>query len=83
MRSKFVGLLILLLASVGLGVVIGNFFFVLFERTVPPAVLTSFNKGTAHLAFIGYGLAAGFVIFIWSWVAILLSRAFRGRKRTL
>ncbi len=77
MKSQFVGLGVLLVASVALGAAIGNIFFALFEKTVPPAVLTSFNKGTAQMAFIAYGLVAGFFIFLWSWVAIMVSRFFR------
>jgi hypothetical protein len=81
MKSKLVGLLILLVTSVGLGGLLGNVFFALFEKTVPAAVLTSFNKSTAHLAFIAYGLGAGVLIFVWSVVAIQVSRFFRGRPR--
>jgi hypothetical protein len=78
MRSKLVGLLVLLLGSEALGVVFGNLFFRLFNHTVPPAVLTSFNKGTAHAAFLLYGLLVGFFIFVWGIVAVMGSRAFRG-----
>lgn len=77
MKSKIVGLLALLVASVVLGVLIGNVFFRLFNHTVPPAVLTSFNKGTAHAAFLLYGVGTGFVIFLWGIVSILGSRFFR------
>ena len=72
---------ILLLASIGVGAVMGTVFFGLFVKTVPPAVLTSFNKGTAHAAFIFYGLGAGFFIFVWSTVAIAASGFFKGRRR--
>lgn len=78
MRNKIVGLLLLLLGSEALGVLFGNLFFRLFNQTVPPAVLTSFNKGTAHAAFLLYGLLIGLFIFIWGVVAILGSRVFQG-----
>lgn len=81
MKGKATGILILLVASVGIGAIIGNIFFALFGKTVPPAMLTSFNKGTAHAAFITYGLGVGFLIFVWSVVAVLLSRFFRGGKK--
>jgi hypothetical protein len=78
MKNKLVGLLLLLVGSEALGVVFGNVFFRLFNHTVPPAVLTSFNKGTAHAAFLLYGVGVGFFIFAWGVVAILGSRVFRG-----
>jgi len=80
MGKRLLGLGILLAASVGVGAVLGNVFFGLFVKTVPPAVLTSFNKGTAHAAFIVYGLGAGVFIFVWSAAAIALSGAFKNRR---
>jgi hypothetical protein len=80
MGKKLVGLGILLAASVGVGAVVGTAFFGLFVKTVPPAVLTSFNKGTAHAAFIVYGLGAGVFIFVWSALAVALSGFFKGRR---
>jgi hypothetical protein len=80
--SKLMGMIILLVGSVVLGVVCGNLFFRLFTTTVPPAVLTSFNKGTAHAAFITYGVAMGVGAFLWSLLAIFGSRFFRGGKPT-
>ena len=60
-----------------LGTLIGNWYFHLFRQTVPPTVLTSFNQATAHAAFLGYGLATGAVIFLWSLVVLVLARLFR------
>ncbi|MFN8178019.1 MAG: hypothetical protein U0167_08825 [bacterium] len=76
MKRHLPGLIALLVASVALGVAIGNVFFGLFDQTVPPAVLTSFNKATAHAAFLTYGAGAGVVLFLWSLLAIAASRMF-------
>jgi hypothetical protein len=65
MRKRLAGLAILLIVGEALGLGLGSIFFHLFEKKVPPAVLTSFNKGTAHAAFLVYGAGAGFLIFIW------------------
>ena len=46
-------------------------------KTVPPAVITSFNKVTAQGAFLLYGALTGVVIFLWSLAALALSRMFR------
>jgi hypothetical protein len=77
MSRRNVGLLILLVASVVLGVAVGAVFFGLFVKTVPPAVITSFNKVTAQGAFLLYGALTGVVIFLWSLAALALSRMFR------
>ena len=80
MGKKLVGLGILLATSVGAGAVLGPIFYSLFVKTVPPALLTSFNKGAAHAAYIVYGLGAGVFIFVWSAVAVALSGFFKGRR---
>jgi hypothetical protein len=77
MKKKLVGLLVLFVLSEALGLGIGHVFFQLFHQTVPPAVLTSFNRGTAHAAFLAYGLGAGIVIFLWSLLAMGAARVFR------
>ena len=82
MGSKTVGIIILLVASVAAGALCGNIFFRLFTQTVPPAVLTSFNKGTAHGMFIVYGLVMGFGIFLWSLLVMAGSKLFKGKKKT-
>lgn len=79
--SKLVGVIILLVGSVAIGALSGNIFFKLFTNTVPPAVLTSFNKGTAHAAFITYGLGLGLCIFAWGLIAVFGSRFFQGNRR--
>jgi hypothetical protein len=81
--SKLLGVIILLVGSVALGAICGNLFFRIFTETVPPAVLTTFNKGTAHAAFITYGLVMGLGIFAWAMLAIFGSRFFRGKRSTV
>ena len=82
MGNKTVGVIILLVASVAAGALCGNIFFRLFTQTVPPAVLTSFNKGTAHGMFILYGLGMGVGIFLWALLAMALSPLFKRKKKT-
>jgi hypothetical protein len=79
--KKLYGWIILLVISEALGVFLGEIFFGLFEKTVPAAVLTSFNKGTAHGAFLIYGLGAGLLIFVVGLVSAGLSRLFTGRGK--
>jgi hypothetical protein len=77
MKNRLVGLLVLFVGSE----VLGNVFFRLFNHTVPPAVLTNFNKGTAHAAFLVYGLGTGLIVFLWGVAAITGSKMFRGKPK--
>lgn len=74
MKRHLPGLITLLIASIVLGLFTGNVFFGLYTQTVPPAVLTSFNKTTAHGAFLTYGFGAGIVMFLWGLVAVVGSK---------
>jgi hypothetical protein len=74
MKRHLPGLVTWLVASIALGLVMGNVFFGLFNQTVPPAVLTDFNKTTAHAAFLSYGAGAGVVMFLWGLLAVAGSK---------
>lgn len=76
MKRLVPGLVTLLVASVVLGILLGNVFFGLFKQTVPPAVLTTFNAGTAQAAFLLYGLGAGILLFVWALLAVAAWRMF-------
>jgi hypothetical protein len=80
MSSKVALFGIVLVVSVALGAAIGQVFFTLFEKTVPAAYQTGLSMGAAHWACIAYGLGTGVLIFVWTSVALLISRAFRGRN---
>jgi hypothetical protein len=80
MNRTVLGVIILLIGSIALGAIVGDRFFNLFTKTVPPAVLTSFNRGTAHGAFIAYGLILGVAIFAWSIAVVFIGPLFRRRK---
>lgn len=69
-----------LLGSLVIGVLAGQLFFGIFNKTVPPAVLTSFNKGTAHAYFIVGGVALGVVMFVWSLLVSGMMAATRKRE---
>jgi hypothetical protein len=69
-----------LLGSLVLGVLAGQLFFGIFNKTVPPAVLTSFNKGTAHAYFIVGGIVLGLAMFVWSLLVAGMMAATRKRE---
>jgi hypothetical protein len=63
-----------LLASVLLGVGAGQWFFRLFDQVVPPAVVTSFNRVTAHGYFLTNGAFLGVVIALWGVLGYAMGR---------
>ena len=79
MSRKTLGLILLLIGSEILGLLLGEWFFRLFVRTVPPLAMSSFNQGAAHAAFTFYGALAGLVFVAWGLVAAMVSPFFRTR----
>ena len=72
MKGRTIRWVVFFLGSEMLGVLLAELFFGVFRKTVPPAVLTSFNQATAHLYFLMYGLLSGLLVFVWSllWVGV-------------
>lgn len=80
MSKRFVGLALLLAASVAFGVMQGVWFFRLFEKTMPPLALSSFNQSAAHAMFLFYGVLSGGGIFLLALAAALVAPLFRARS---
>lgn len=78
--SRQLGLLLLLLGSLGIGVVMGEVFHRLFLSTIPPAALSGFSRGSAHVIHIIYGAGAGVVMFLWALLAAGLAPIFSAAK---
>ena len=77
MSARGIGTILLLAASLGLGVVLGEVNFGLFRKTMPPMAISTFNQGAAHMVFFLCGVGAGLVVFIWALLAIFLARFFK------
>ena len=73
----FVGIVLLLGASEALGLLLGQWFYGLFVKTIPPLAMSSFNLGTAHAAYVIYGLIGGLAIFVLGLAAAASSRFFK------
>ena len=80
MISRQVGLLLLLIGSLGIGIAMGEVFHRLFLSTIPPAALSGFSRGSAHVIHIVYGACAGVVLFLWAILAAALAPMFGTRK---
>ena len=77
MSRRMVGVLLLLTGAEALGVWSGHWFFGIFQRVVPAAVLTDFNRSTAHGYFLWRGLLLGIGLFLWTLLAVLTAPLFR------
>jgi hypothetical protein len=75
-RSR-IGIIALAVASEALGLLMGQWFFGIYQQTVPPAVVTGFNITTAHGYFLVNGAIAGLVLFVWAMLAVWLAPFFR------
>ncbi len=82
MSRRTVGILLLLGVSELLGLLIAQWFFSLFLKTVPPLALSSFNQSAAHAAYLFYGVAAGVPIFAAGLLAAMLAPFFSSPARS-
>ena len=76
MSKRMIGLALILIGSVGLGVLASQRFFALFDKTVPAGSMTDLVRAGTHTAYIGAGVVFGLVIFGWTAAAVWLARYF-------
>lgn len=65
MSKRTMGLIVLAIVSEAAGLLTGHWFFGIYEQTIPPAVITAFNKTTAYGWFLTNGAILGAVFFVW------------------
>ena len=66
--------LLLFLAGEVVGVGIGEWYFHLFLKAVPPVALSQFNTQGARLLSWLYGAGIGVGFFLWAWLGIAVNR---------
>ena len=81
MSRRTLGLVLMLIGGEILGLMLGQVYFRLFVRTVPPLAMSSFNQSAAHAAFLFYGAVAGAVIWGWGILCVVLAGLFRSSTR--
>ena len=80
MNKSRVGIVLVLVASLVIGVVAGFVFLSLFKSQVPPAALSDFTKAASPVTFVGTGLGFGIVIAAWTLLVAWLAPRFRAKK---
>lgn len=76
MSKRVIGLVLSLIGSLGIGVLAGQKFFQIFDKTVPAGSMTSLVRSGTHTAYLMSGIVLGLVIFGWTTVAAWLARFF-------
>lgn len=76
MSKRVIGLVLSFIVSVGIGLLAGEKFFQLFDKTVPAGSMTDLVRAGTHTAYLGSGFLFGLVIFGWTTAAAWLGRFF-------
>jgi hypothetical protein len=77
MSAKTVATLVLFVLSEIVGIGLGEWFFHLFLRAVPPVALSEFNTQSSRIAHWIYGGGVGVVLFLWALMGMGMSRITR------
>ena len=79
--SRLVVTLVLFVLSEVIGVLLGEWFFHLFLKAVPPVVLSDFNSQSSRIAHWMYGAGVGLVLFAFALLGMVTSRILRLASR--
>ena len=72
--SRTMIMIVLLVASEAAGVALGEWFYRLFLKAVPPVALSQFNASSAHIVYLSYGGGVGLVLFVWAYLGMAIAR---------
>jgi len=65
MSAKVAVIMLMLLLSVGVGLVFGEWFYRLYLSAIPTVGQSQFNASASHVAYLMYGACVGGVLFVW------------------
>jgi hypothetical protein len=61
---------LLLVVSIGVGVVFGEWFYRLYLSAIPALGQSQLNAQASHVAYILYGVCVGLVMFVWALIGM-------------
>jgi hypothetical protein len=83
MSRRLLGLILVVIVGQIIGYLAGDRAFALFDKTVPPAVITNLVRTGAQGTYILFGVVLGLVIAAWSVLVAWCARFFlSGSKAT-
>ena len=74
MSSRLITMIVLLVVSEAVGVALGEWYFRLFLKAVPPVALSQFNASSAHIVYLSYGGGVGIILFLWAYLGMAIGR---------
>jgi hypothetical protein len=83
MSRTMVILIVLLVLSVAVGLLLGEWFFRLYLRAIPPIALNDFNRQSARIAYLLYGAGVGLVLFAWTLLGMLAGKTMRSKPKPI
>jgi len=79
MSTGFVLIILFILSEIA-GVAIGEWFFHLFKKAVPPVALSQVVAQSSHFFFLIYGGGVGVVLFLWTLLGMTVSKMQQAMK---
>lgn len=73
--------IVLFVLSEAVGLMLGQAFFRLFLRAVPPVALSQFNTQASQVAHLLYGAGVGLVLFVWALIGMVVGKMSRSGSK--
>ncbi|HET9325841.1 MAG TPA: hypothetical protein VFQ05_03635 [Candidatus Eisenbacteria bacterium] len=83
MSARMFATLLLFVLSEAVGVALGEWFFQLFLKAVPPVALSDFNTQSSRIAHWMYGGGVGVVLFIWALLGMVVGKIGRSSSKAV
>ncbi len=74
MSTRTVTLIVLFVVSEAVGVALGEWFFRLYLKAIPPVALSDFTTQSSRIAHLAYGAGVGVVLFLWILLGMAVGR---------
>lgn len=74
MSARTVMMIVLFLLSEAAGLALGEWFFRLYVKAIPPVGLSEFTTQSSHIAHLAYGAGVGVVLFVWALLGMAADR---------
>lgn len=82
MSPRVVTMIVLFVLSECVGAALGEWFFRLYLKAVPPMALSSFNSQSSRVVHLIYGLGVGFLLFLWALLGMVTGNIMRSMTKS-
>ena len=74
MSARTITTILLFILSEAAGLALGEWFFRLYVKAIPPVGLSEFTTQSSHVAHLAYGAGVGIVLFLWALLGMAIDR---------